>query len=50
MRDGSSYAGGNPLADRVVVADSNSNPGTYEQCFLMTHDGAPFTNGFVKCT
>ncbi len=49
MRSGAIYTGGNPGADRVVVADSVITPGSYEQCFLMTHDGAPFNNGFVKC-
>ncbi|KAK0498810.1 guanyl-specific ribonuclease C2 [Armillaria luteobubalina] len=37
------YTGGSPGADRVVF----DNSGAY--CTVMTHTGAPTTNGFVAC-
>ncbi|KAK0469096.1 guanyl-specific ribonuclease C2 [Desarmillaria tabescens] len=37
------YNGGSPGADRVVF----DNAGNY--CAVMTHTGAPTTNGFVTC-
>jgi hypothetical protein len=49
LHTGAQYTGGAPGPDRVVVADSNSSPGSYVQCFLMTHTGAS-GNLFKKCT
>ncbi|KAI1405447.1 Ribonuclease/ribotoxin [Hypoxylon fuscum] len=49
LASGAEYNGGDPAADRAVFADSNSSPGSYEQCFLMTHTGAS-GNLFVKCS
>ncbi|KAI1378541.1 Ribonuclease/ribotoxin [Hypoxylon crocopeplum] len=45
---GAAYNGGFPGPDRAVFADSTSSPGSYVQCFLMTHTGAS-GNLFVKC-
>ncbi|KAI3320961.1 Ribonuclease/ribotoxin [Xylariaceae sp. AK1471] len=49
LASGAQYMGGYPGAHRVVVAESKSNPNSYDYCFLMTHQGAQ-GNLFEKCT
>lgn len=48
MQNGNAYNGGPPLTDRIVFGASSTTPGTYQQCFLMTHTGTG-GNLFLKC-
>ncbi|KAF7327098.1 Guanyl-specific ribonuclease C2 [Mycena kentingensis (nom. inval.)] len=43
LTGGTTYSGGSPGADRVIF----NTAGTY--CAVVTHTGAPTTNGFVSC-
>ncbi|KAI1745280.1 Ribonuclease/ribotoxin [Xylaria scruposa] len=47
LSSGHAYTGGDPGAHRVVVAEHGDGT-SYDQCFLMTHQGAA-GNLFNKC-
>ncbi|KAH8156948.1 hypothetical protein CIB48_g11304 [Xylaria polymorpha] len=48
LTSGVDYTGGPPGAHRVVVAMHGGGSTAYDQCFLMTHQGAP-GNLFIRC-
>ncbi|KAI0444940.1 hypothetical protein F4803DRAFT_509608 [Xylaria telfairii] len=48
LTSGYDYTGGPPGAHRVVVAMHGGGSTAYDQCFLMTHQGAS-GNLFNKC-
>ncbi|KAI1114909.1 Ribonuclease/ribotoxin [Nemania sp. NC0429] len=49
LTSGQDYTGGPPGPHRVVVAPHGGTSTAYDQCFLMTHQGAS-GNLFIKCT
>jgi hypothetical protein len=48
IQSGSSYSGGSPGADRVVIGSISSDDSSAQYCAVITHDGQS-NNNFAEC-
>ena len=46
---GSTYSGGSPGPDRVVIGSISSDDSSAQYCAVITHDGES-NDGFAECT
>jgi hypothetical protein len=46
---GSTYSGGSPGADRVVIGSISSDDSSAQYCAVITHDGES-NNDFAECS